>query len=733
MRKMRYTLVGLYCVVAALILAGMAGAQLPYYPLTYPDLGGGRGLKATLQNAYIQCNVGQTGTIKAYAFGSDADDGGNVSLRNDKVPDSATHDWGVSGRYGVVAMSGDPELLEDNGRPLTFMGMYPCHYFGYWKLAIQRPDGKKDMRMIGDGGTGGWYRENLWSPDMSPTLYPIPPADLLGKEPSLGRTGPFIRAIWQTSGGNGSTILIEIRVHLVRDMVRFEYRITNRGTVSENIGFCQNGDVEVGDPVPSMAGIGEGYGPYDNANYAYVAGTGAAQPFGKQRAMQFRGQAVPDMFEVYDDVVSPVNVTRNILGLDDATRPDYVAIGEYNDLFHKDMWPPLDYKPDMMHTILDMCWVLVWNQKPLAPNTTRTIVTYYGVGAATSRWTYLSNKTPTRDSALLAVEAPRSLKYDSTNVVPPEPELASREFGVKAWVYNLATDPGPYDPRDVTASIYLPQGLYLPGDLEGVQNNEATKEIGMVDLNSEADPVEWTVWATGECAGELPIYVSVVDNDPTGRHWQQTVLRKITVPAVKRGQFTYGWQLMSVPFEFSNPFVIFPPGNALGLTPGTFSAQYWNGFNTVPLDKFTPGQGFWMRKLVNAPTWQHPQTFNPAADAVIVGRGQKQVLPQSINLTKGWNMIGNPFVYPLYWKQVMVWSAKTNTSVPMDEAVAKGWLDSTLFAWNTDKWDYDILRNSGAMLVPWKGYWVYARSPVRLILQPPVLPNGDVTANTGGR
>jgi hypothetical protein len=700
--------------VAVLIPAGMVGAQVVYYPLTYPpiDWTTSSYSLATLENEYIQCNVGQAGNIAAYATGDDAADG------VDKVPDDSTNDWGVSGRYGVVTVAGDPELTDDDGRPLTFMGMYPCHYFGYWKLRIGT-----DMRMVGDGGTGSW--------SMVPTLYPNPP--LVANEPTLGRTGPLVRGIWRTNGGNGSEILVEIRIHLVRDMVRFEYRITNKGAVSENVGFAQNGDVEVGDPVvTSSGGV---YGAYDNPNYAYVAGIGAAQPYGKQGAMQFRGQAVPDMFQVYDDVANPVNVATNILGLEDATKPDYVALGEYNDLYHKNMWPPTDYVPDMWHTILDMCWVLCWNQKLLAPNATRTIVTYYGVGAAASRWTYAVGKTPTRDSALLAVQAPRSLKYDSTSVIPPLPELGQREFKVKAWVYNLATGPGPYDLRDVTASIHLPEGLYLPDyDNDGVADNEATKEVGMVSLNTEAVPVEWTVWATGERAGELPIYVSAVDNDATGMHWQQTVLRMITVPAVKRSQFFYGWQLMSVPFMFSNPTVNFPTGNALGLTPGTFSAQYWNGINNVPLTQFMPGQGFWMRKLVDAPKWQQPQTFYLAADAGIVGEAPntgKQVLEQRIQLKRGWNMVGNPFVYPLYWRQVLVSYGSAN--VTMEEAFSKGWLDKTLFAWNTDKWGYDILKDSTAQLVPWKGYWVNARYPVMLIIQPPVLPNGDVTANPGGR
>ena len=719
---------GLLCIAIALLVGGMAFAQI-IPPPTYPGYRGKISdwpVWVSLANTYVQCRVGIQGTLEVHAECNDSDDSGGSTFRGDKNPPSdpnAYRDWGVSGRYGIVSLAGDPEITEDDNRPITFMGHLPCHYFGYWKLRIGN-----DMRMIGDGASGGWYRENQYSPVMSPSLIDRPPED-------MASTGPFLRSVWRTSGGNGSTILTEIRIHLVRDLARFEYRITNTGTVAENIGLCQNGDVEVGDPVYSTAGISGYYGPYDNANYAFLIGKGAAQPVRKQQAMKFGGYetvkgkqvarpAVPDWFEVYDDVQSPVNVTRNVLGLEDATKPDYVAIGDYNDLFHKEMWPPTDYKPDMAHTILDMCWVLCWNQKLLAPGATRTLVTYYGMGSATSRWTYLIGKTPARDSAVLAMQTPRSVKYDSTSNLPSQPEFAPSMFSVKAWIYNLATNTGP---RDVTASIFLPPGLEL---VPGVADNVPRKEIGMVDVNSESDPVVWTVMPTGDYCGELPIYVSVVDNDPSGTHWQQTVVRKVFVPAVKRGLFAYGWQLMSVPFAFNNPTLSY----VFGLTPGTYSAKYWNGTANVNLSQLTPGRGFWMY-IISGPTWQHPQPFYLVSDAAIVGEAigtGKQVQEQEIKLAKGWNMIGNPFVYPMYWRQVLVWYG-TPLRLTLDEAVAKGWLDSTLFAWNTDKWDYDILRDSSTMLNAWKGYWVYARYPVTLIFRPPVMPSSDVTANPGGR
>lgn len=734
MRHQRIVVAGILCIGIALLVAGAGLAQqiitIPpnYYPFTISN----DTWIATLENDYIRCNVGYNGTIGSEAFFDDDTVGG----RGDKVFDkkSASHSWGVSGRYGIVVKKGDPWTTADDDLPLTFFGFLPCHYFAYWKLKIGN-----DIRMIGDGGTGGWYRDNQFSPRMYPTVYETPPPDLKNKEKGLGTTGPFMRAIWTTASSvTGSKILIDMRIHLVRDMVRFEYRITNKGTVSELVGFSQNGDVETGAPLLRTTDTGGFYGPYDNQNYAFMPGTGAAEPVGSQRAMIFGGYdpssprtlnpPVPDWFEIYDDVKSPVNGTRNVLGLEDATKPDIVAIGEYNDLYHKDMWVPTDYLPDMQHNILDMCWVLCWNQKPLAPGSTRTLVTYYGMASATSRWTYLVGKTPVRDSAVLAVEAPKSARFDSVSNDKGKPEISPAQFTVSAWVYNLATDPGPYDLRDATATINLPPGLILDPD---AKDNEARKEIGMVSRNSESPEISWAVKATGDYTGELPMYVTVVDNDPTGKHWQQTVVRKIYVPATKRNQFYPSWQLMHVPFSFNNPMANY----VFGRSSTEYDASYYDGLRQSyqPLLQLVPGQAFWM-KIKHSETWKAPQSYSLVSDAAIVGESPgtgRQLLEQRIQLYKGWNMIGNPFVYPVYWGQVLVYFGDDTKT--LDDAYSTGWINKTLFSYNTDKGDYDISSAATTLLDPWKGYWVWASRPVILVLRPPVFPGSDVMANPGGK
>lgn len=190
----RWIIRGMLCGTTALLAAGVAFAQYTVpanYPPFVPDPDS-TPLYVTLENEYIACRFGIQGNILSKAAGNDADSGGNKWLRGDKVITTDDHNWGVSGRFGVIAKKGDPESPVDDDLPLNFMGFMPCHYFGYLKLRIG-----EDMRMIGDGATGSWLNRGNGQPIMTPMLYPS------------GDLGPYIEGTWRTTGGNGSTVHVK--------------------------------------------------------------------------------------------------------------------------------------------------------------------------------------------------------------------------------------------------------------------------------------------------------------------------------------------------------------------------------------------------------------------------------------------------------------------------------------------------------------------------------------------
>jgi len=630
----------------------------------------------SLSNRYISIDLGVRGTVKL----------------NQSAPE-----WQIGGRWAVAAAEGDPETTADNNRPLVyFADVCPAHYFGCWKIKVG-----DTVYLVGDSNTGYWSKE--------PYAYTSPPPGY-----GVGRTGGFIDGEWtvtakDTSGNTAAAVSMRIKMSIVRDQCRFDLTLTNRSTVSQTIGLCMTGDVMVGD---SNTGVG----------YAYIPGTGyvrTAAVSSRPYPQILTGSRIPASFEVYDSVENPVVVARNTLKLQDCVAPDYLAVGEYAELAGPTNWPPTDYKPDFLKEVDNLAWVVCWNPVSVAPSGFRKIVTYYGMGSASAVWNYRVGSRMEQDSVALAVQGPRSLKYNS---VTGTNDLDAQPFTISAYVYNLATDPGPYDLDDVTVTLYLPPGLELAAT---TSPQTAKQALGRVPVNTESLPATWQVQATGEYSGELEYFVTA----RAASGWQQVVSRKIMVPATKRNVFRSGYQMMHVPFTFNNPAV----EHAFGLPRGSFGAKYYDPTSGqyLSVTQLRPGMAFWM--YVGSVQRGRTLSFVLADDAAIVGQQLgKQLDEQDIELKPGWNLIGNPFVYPVYWGQVLVWNKLGNVTVSLDQAVTNGWISKTLFTWVPEIGAYASFRDNDYLLLPWRGYWVRARYPVTLVFRPQVPPGSDVTANPDG-
>jgi hypothetical protein len=106
--------------------------------------------------------------------------------------------------------------------------------------------------------------------------------------------------------------------------------------------------------------------------------------------------------------------------------------------------------------------------------------------------------------------------------------------------------------------------------------------------------------------------------------------------------------------------------------------------------QFLPGRAFWM--------------VTQTEKQLDVGRGTTVPLDSSFVLTlhAGWNMIGNPFLFPVRWD---------NCSVSSDSVVG------SLYAYVDDVVKYS---HDWETLDPWKGYWIYNASlqPAEVFISP---------------
>ncbi|MCE5199676.1 MAG: hypothetical protein ABFD54_11885 [Armatimonadota bacterium] len=601
----------------------------------------------------------------------------------------------VGGRYGISNRVGDPETTDDDNQWLVWRPPVICGHWNYSRVKI----GDNSPLVVGDPTMGSWTKY--------PRVYDVP---MSGYGRGIG--GPYIEGDWTDSSG---TVTVRVHISLVRDQVRFEYTVTNASLQLVKAGISLYLDAVVEDT--------------DKAGYPFVTGSGLARTPGlpdQFAGNTFAGSKIPSMFEIYDSVDSPVTRTRITLREQDCTSPDFIAIGELDNLATLSTWLtdpadnlPNNYVPDPMVPIDDLAYMVEWKQVALASHISRTYVTYFGNAVATTLWTYRSGTKIRQDSIAAAVQGPNSLQYDSTTGVT---QMMPSPFTIKAYLYNTDTDPGPYDLQNVTAYLYLPKGLQLA---EGT-NSTSIQEIGNVPINSESTPVEWQVEANGEAAGELVYYV--LFRDTSG--WQQIVGRKIIVPAAKKAAMRYGYQLMSVPFTFNNPSI----SHVFGINAGYYSALYYDSSGTqnyVPITQFESGKAFWM--AVYSLSMGSSKTYDIATDAAIVGEEYgKQSIQQTTNLVTGWNMVGNPLVYPIYIGQLQVYNSATNLTVSFDQAVAQGLVSRTVFAWNSDRSAYDSLSTNDTLLVPWRGYWFRAKTPVTLVFRPAIFPGSAVNSLPGG-
>lgn len=623
---------------------------------------------ATLANAYISYSLGISG----------------------QYADAQNNTYDVTGRFGIASIKGDPETtLDDN---INILGLADTAIENAMVVWVNKAN-----HNIANG-EGQWVKQ--------PTVYSQPAAGQ-----AKGVNGPYMEAEWLTNAANnGVPISVRLFVYLVRDQVRWDITLTNKGVTSQNVGFSlltvPHTSESGGVTFPFVPGVGQ----------VLASGSGG-QYYGKI----FKGATVPTFVEIFDDVMNPVVTTRFTLRQQDCTPPDYFALSDLASTAARlttvqisDPTGANYYLPDPMAPITSLGVIEEWAQKALAPGASRRIITYFGMGAASAAWTHASGTTVKRDHAVLAVQGPRAVKYDTDAGTGLSPDT----FSIKAYVYNLDVDPGPYDLKDVSAFLFLPKGLELD------MGSSAQQAIGPVAINSEAAPATWTVRATGDYVGPLTYYVSV--RDTSG--WQQIVSRSIMVPAVKHTLVTGGFQMVSVPYTANEPTL----EHLFGWSSGSFFAKSFdpsvNAYQT--LTTVVPGQGFWMAYSGLATGATRPVTL--AIDAQIAGEViGRQLGLISVELKAGWNMIGDPYVYPIYLGQLMVYSKNTET-ISFDEAVSKNLISRTLFTWNSSKGAYEYVKTNDSYLLPWKGYWMYVRVPSTLMFRPAAWPGGSVTTQLGG-
>lgn len=480
---------------------------------------------------------------------------------------------------------------------------------------------------------------------------------------------------------------------------------------------------------------------------------------------------------------SYVTSARATLSGGDATKPDYLIIGNADNVIKMraipfghygplgrtpdtgayddgngstSVWPEpgpnrAGFIPDASYDFREqeyvpVVYMLTWNATNVSPGATKEIITYYGMtGADFTTGRQVGSKFY-RDNMSLFVESPTYLSYNADDSGTGKDGIYPKTFKVTARIVNMACEPTVFNISNLKATINLPKkgdpgycGLVL------ADGESATKTIpGILGLRSD-DSVSWDVVAMGDVSGNVSFtvdsegkFIGTAQYQHPGLpsdDWKQTVTRKIMIPSSKQGRLSTPWTMAASPFTLdrntSKDEVYGTDTVALFTWDPTRSGS--GGYvQQEDLSKITAGQGYWIAKdnNINIIDYYYPTDakFNDV-DTTVSSSGD-YMRNVHVTLYRGWNLIGNPFVFPAQWFNCTVRNKRTVEVASLKDAVEKNyWLGASLYNWDGDS-RYKIQRSITAEMLPNVGYWVYAYQDLELVFSPTKFPGTE--ALSGG-
>lgn len=254
-------------------------------------------------------------------------------------------------------------------------------------------------------------------------------------------------------------------------------------------------------------------------------------------------------------------------------------------------------------------------------------------------------------------------------------------------------------PDDLTQNIVF-DGSLIGSDPDRIEYDATTRTL----------TIKWPV------AGQLPLdagtHTLCVTGEPT-EGADQTPVNDTMIFFIQPHVVTAGRHLFSVPYPLDSsitPYDLFGSisfrlaryvpslgGYAKVNYPGEIdSPEAWPaspGVHPHGATQDTPpaGLGFVLELLSDTP--------------IVVDGIADKTRAYDITLTRGasgWNLIGNPFPFPVPWESVkIVYQGKTLT---LNEAIAAGWIRPALYRYTTSGYTFDT--PPSAVLVPWEAHWV---------------------------
>ena len=344
-----------------------------------------------------------------------------------------------TGRFSLGTTGGDPDREEDRNKHLIYGGNDPWTSYTTVRVGNQNWvfGGPTNRR----AGRDGQYGTEI----LAPTLQD-------GAIVSTYRLGP-VEVTQKLSLARSSTTGL-------MDTARIEYQVYNTDSETHMVGVRAMLD--------TMLGENDG-APFRVDDQAILTDT------------VFYSHNMPEFWQAFDSLSNPQVMAQGTLRQPGLTTPDRAYFTNWGSLAD-DLWN-FDFQPGRDFTRrgefeLDSALAVFWDPIALQPGTSRSFVTYYGLGGVTIAAGDLS----------VGVTSPAQITGDPDN---------RQSFPIIAYIQNT----GQGEAREVTANIRLPEGLEL------VDGNRF-KNLDNLDVGDTIQ-TSWQVIPRGAISGTLSYEVTI--------------------------------------------------------------------------------------------------------------------------------------------------------------------------------------------------------------------------------
>lgn len=381
----------------------------------------------------------------------------------------------------------------------------------------------------------------------------------------------------------------------------------------------------------------------------------------------------------------------------------------------------------------DASTALVWDQALVPSGGSITKVAY--IGSDTSTTDYTGPMT-------LSVSAPPALGFVTDRTIPTAPvaTAAPNPFIVSAYVQNLTdlnSGGNQFNLNTINFTIDLPPGLILaPGETTvKTLNSVQPGAEGAVSWNVQLDPAN-------PRSGTLLFTVTATPDISSGKAVQRTIqIPAPTTITLDPDSMHPGYFKMR---SFAELFGSTTPSAALGLPQGNnitpqIDVRQWDPTTGHYLENpdWVPGFGYWVRYNPTNPSITTPQTFtiNSALYPPLDQQVQPTASSYKLNYPKGWNQIGDPYVYDFRFSELQVFNPTTLvvTDVVSASDNIHQWMLPAVYHYNTDdpnpvNWHYELEDNLGFTMAAGEAYWIFVlQDNLQFIYNGVDTPGGSVS------